>query len=247
MMEDLRTVMGEEVFVAAAVGLITLLIVLVYMGVFRKRKGTVGDKVVMVGLPGSGKTALFFKMLKGQEVETQTSVIVNQEQTEFGLKTKKRKMFIDYPGHFRLRPGLMPNCEDACEILFVIDAIDWESNLSPNAELLVALLTNPKIVHQTCRPSLAVVCTKRDVGHSYKSTAIKKQLEKEIDKVRKTKINVVNQLGSEGADVVELGDDHEKFTFEAHSPLDTTFFDVSARGDGVNLEGLRQWMDSHIQ
>eukprot|EP01064_Diplonema_japonicum_P031860 TRINITY_DN5835_c0_g1_i1.p1 TRINITY_DN5835_c0_g1~~TRINITY_DN5835_c0_g1_i1.p1 ORF type:complete len:238 (+),score=64.19 TRINITY_DN5835_c0_g1_i1:60-773(+) len=237
--------MEQEYIIGGAV-VVALLLVVVWFALFRKAGGKVGEKVVFMGLPSCGKSALYWKLLHGQEVETQTSAMPNMETKELGTKAKKTKTVVDYPGHYRLRPGLSALCEDACQLVFVIDAIDWETSLSSNAELLVTTLTNPKIVLKSTRPAMSIVCTKRDVGHSYKSTAIKRQLEKEIEKVRKTKTNVVNQLGTEGADIVELGIDDEKFNFEAHCPLPVTFFDVASKGDHEGVDELRAWMNENV-
>eukprot|EP01061_Rhynchopus_euleeides_P020952 TRINITY_DN34069_c0_g2_i1.p1 TRINITY_DN34069_c0_g2~~TRINITY_DN34069_c0_g2_i1.p1 ORF type:complete len:263 (+),score=109.46 TRINITY_DN34069_c0_g2_i1:71-790(+) len=180
--------------------------------------------VLFLGLPNSGKTSLFYRLLRGSDVSTQTSMLANEERVT--LKGKARTV-VDYPGHHKLRHAAIPLIHNASAIVFCMDSIDWEANLSSNAEYLVEILTDPKVVLSRPKAKLAVACTKRDVGHSYKSTSIKKQLEAEIEKIRKTKVRGVTQLGQAQEEQLQLGVQGEKFSFDKHSPLDTTFIDVS--------------------
>ncbi|KAJ9456663.1 Signal recognition particle receptor subunit beta [Diplonema papillatum] len=235
-----------EYVVAIVIGIVTLLVIILARGFSGSRKK---DTLLMIGLPTTGSTALYYKCFFDEEVETHTSMQENVTIASIGSKRVERKV-VDYPGHHRLRPGLSQYLYDAFAIVLVIDSVNWEQHLSANAELIYTILTDPKIVLTKPQPKLAIACTKRDIDHSYKSNSIKKQLEQEIEKLRKTKTNVISQLGKDGSDAeLRLGVSNQPFSFTAHSTLDTTFLDVSAvdAPEAFFREGtkpLKAWIDT---
>ena len=98
--------------------------------------------VTFIGLPNSGKTALWFRYFRGCEVKTQTSMIANEEATTLGGKART---VVDYPGHLKLRHAASSVIHKSSALIFCVDSIDWEANLSSNAEYLVAILTDPEV------------------------------------------------------------------------------------------------------
>eukprot|EP01060_Flectonema_neradi_P010561 TRINITY_DN17638_c1_g1_i5.p1 TRINITY_DN17638_c1_g1~~TRINITY_DN17638_c1_g1_i5.p1 ORF type:complete len:190 (+),score=23.83 TRINITY_DN17638_c1_g1_i5:222-791(+) len=158
----------EEVYVAIAIVVITIL-VLAFL-TLRKPGGKVGNSFIMCGLPDSGKTALYFRLLFDITPETHTSMKPNTHSLQC---TKGTKQLIDYPGHLRLRSSISEYFSDAAIIVYVVDSVSLERTLTSNAEFLYNILTDPSIVLRKPAPLLAITCTKRDLGHSYKSTVVK--------------------------------------------------------------------------
>eukprot|EP00756_Hemistasia_phaeocysticola_P001007 Hpha_TRINITY_DN10728_c0_g1::TRINITY_DN10728_c0_g1_i1::g.43639::m.43639/K12272/SRPRB, SRP102; signal recognition particle receptor subunit beta len=223
---------GHEGAMALSVGFVSTLLVIIlstfymfFSGSSRKR-----NRVLLVGLPSAGKTGLFYRLTTGSFVASHTSMLVNETDVDLGGRSVH---LVDYPGHGRLREGLREQLSGLLAVLFVVDAGDIDQTVSDNAAFIVDLLTNPELVMQKQAPALAIVCTKRDLGHSYKSTAVKRRLEREIDEVRKTKASAVGQMGeSGGRQQISLGLASERFEFEKHSSLPTTFIDCASKEAG---------------
>eukprot|EP00755_Sulcionema_specki_P006305 Sspe_Gene.35088::Locus_17021_Transcript_2_2_Confidence_0.500_Length_905::g.35088::m.35088/K12272/SRPRB, SRP102; signal recognition particle receptor subunit beta len=231
--------------VAAAIILGALIAIYILVGlvgtVFKKKKG---DTVLFLGNATSGKTALFFRLLSGSEVNTHTSMVPN-EKTVALSKNHPTYRYVDYPGHQRLRQGINKYVSSAAGIVFVVDSIDMDQGLATSASFLVDLLTNPQLVMARPPPKLAIACTKRDIPHSYKSSSVKRQLEVEIEKVRKTVQRGVGQIGG-GDGKITLGVESEKFSFDKHSPFQVTVLDVAAKTSdsfGENVEQLSKWLE----
>jgi len=214
--------------VGIAIALVVILLTTAYFifgGSSRKR-----DRVLLVGLPSAGKTGLFYRLTCGAFMNSHTSMLVNEMQVDFG---GKKVQLVDYPGHGRLREGLREQLTGLLSILFVVDSGDIDQTVSDNAAFIVDLLTNPDLVMQKPAPALAIVCTKRDLGHTFKSSVVQRRLEREIDEVRKTKAAAVGQMGESGErQQISLGLASERFEFKKHSSLPTTFIDCSAKDAG---------------
>eukprot|EP01062_Namystynia_karyoxenos_P053961 TRINITY_DN4403_c2_g1_i1.p1 TRINITY_DN4403_c2_g1~~TRINITY_DN4403_c2_g1_i1.p1 ORF type:complete len:258 (+),score=100.38 TRINITY_DN4403_c2_g1_i1:74-847(+) len=237
---------GEELAVPALAalvlgGLLALLLLRSLLGGGGKR----GNTVLFVGLPTAGKTALFFRLLSGASVDSHTSMQPNERDCDLGNRALH---FVDFPGHGRLREGLARYFDSLLAIVYVIDACDIDQTLSDNASFLVDLMTNPRIVMCKRPPQLAIVCTKRDLGHSYKCTAVRKRLEKEIDEVRRTKASSVGQMGETGEQSqISLGMQSDRFDFGKHSSLPTTFMDCAVKDSAGafftgGVDQVREWL-----
>ena len=148
--EECPTAMVEEVTgfpVQYVVALAACIVLAMLVGLAVRGKGSgfvQKDTVALLGLPGSGKTALFFRLVTGSDVGTQTSMQPNEAPVTIGA-SGSAKTLVDYPGHYKLRHAAQAVIHRSCGIVFCIDAIDWEANLSGTAEYLVSMLTDPQV------------------------------------------------------------------------------------------------------
>ncbi|KPI86050.1 hypothetical protein ABL78_4888 [Leptomonas seymouri] len=149
--------------------------------VFSRRRRT---KTVLIGLPDSGKTALFGQLVRHMQLrETRTST---RENTGPLLAAKKRGMpdtapgvsIVDCPGHPRLRERMLRAVGEAVNVVVVIDAVSVQDSqhdgVAALAELLLGVLQSPEFYGVQ---RLLFSCTKRDEVTSYASKAVRKLLE----------------------------------------------------------------------
>ncbi|KAI5068125.1 hypothetical protein GOP47_0016470, partial [Adiantum capillus-veneris] len=149
---------------------------------FKKRKS---DTILLAGLSGSGKTALFYQQGKANGAS-----------------------FLDFPGHMRLRAKLDEYLKEAGAILFLVDAADFMPNVRENAEYLYDILSKAWVVKY--KIPVLIIANKVDKVTAHSTEFIRKQLEKEIDKLRITRTAVSDaDMTSE----VSIGKEGEPFKF----------------------------------
>ncbi|PIA47048.1 hypothetical protein AQUCO_01400034v1 [Aquilegia coerulea] len=89
---------------------------------------------------------------------------------------------IDVPGHSRLRTKLDGCLPQAAGLVFVVDALDFLPNCRGAAEYLYDILTKARVVNK--KIPVLLLCNKTDKVTAHTKEFIRKQLEKEIDKLR---------------------------------------------------------------
>ncbi|URE30302.1 ADP-ribosylation factor GTPase-activating protein [Musa troglodytarum] len=147
--------------------------------IFRRSKS---NTIVLAGLNGSGKTVLFYQLRDGSpHLGTVTSMEPNDGtfvlHSELEKKGKLNPVhLIDVPGHSRLRPKLDEFLPHAAGVIFVVDSLDFLPNCRAAAESLFMNYYVDYLLY-------TVVC-KADKVTAHSKEFIRKQLEKEIDKLR---------------------------------------------------------------
>ncbi|WWD15760.1 hypothetical protein CI109_100182 [Kwoniella shandongensis] len=133
-------------FVAAAGGLVVLLI---FLSLFRSGKKTARRNgpatVLLVGPSDGGKTSLFAKLVQDIYPQTHTSIVPSI--TTFTLPSpyddgqSKQIRLVDLPGHPRLRDEVKKYVNEASAVVFVVDIQGIVRNASGVAEQLPPVLT----------------------------------------------------------------------------------------------------------
>eukprot|EP01080_Neovahlkampfia_damariscottae_P005525 gene5525-9342_t len=209
------------------VAILILLIVLYVIKLSLFKKTTKKDTLLLLGTANTGKTALFFKLKAGSLFKTYTSTKVNDEVFELQKNKEEKDMkyhVVDIPGHQSIRKNQLKHFIGITKsIVFLIDSFDVMSNQNEVAEYIYDLFTNEVVVKN--RIPILFVCNKMDIA-ILKSDAIKKQLQSEIEKIRKTRKAQPDSI--DGTEVNELDIlEGEKFNFDKHSPVEFKFLDVS--------------------
>lgn len=178
---------------------------------FKRRSS---NTVLLTGLSGSGKTILFYQLRDGSSHQ---GTVMSMEPNEgtfllHSETTKKGKVkpvhIVDVPGHSRLRPKLDEFLPQAAGIVFVVDAVEFLPNVRAASEYLYDILTKASVVKR--KVPLLLLCNKVDKVTAHTKDFIRKQLEKEIDKLR------VSRTALSSADVTNeysLGVPGEVFGF----------------------------------
>ncbi|KAL3819249.1 hypothetical protein ACJIZ3_005154 [Penstemon smallii] len=146
------------------------------------------NTVLLTGLSGSGKTVLFHQLRDGSSHQGSVTSMEPNEGT-FILHSeisKKRKVkpvhVVDVPGHSRLRPKLDEYLPQSAGIIFVVDAVEFLPNVRAASEYLYDILTKAIVVKK--KIPILLLCNKVDKITAHTKDFIRKQLEKEIDKLR---------------------------------------------------------------
>ncbi|XP_074319575.1 uncharacterized protein LOC141656537 isoform X1 [Silene latifolia] len=220
-----------QLYAAAAVLVLTILISLIIRLFKRKKSNT----IVLAGLTGSGKTVLFYQLRDGSTHQgTVTSMDPNEGtfvlNSETGKKVKPVHL-VDVPGHARLRPKLDEYLTQAAGLVFVVDALEFLPNCRAAAEYLYDILTKASTVKR--KIPVQIVCNKTEKVTAHSSEFIRKQLEKEIDKLR------ASRTGVSDADITSeytIGVTGKPFTFtQCHNKV--TLAEASAlTGDVSQVE-----------
>ncbi|VVA99528.1 unnamed protein product [Arabis nemorensis] len=196
----------------AAIGVLLLTtILLVSIRLFRRTKS---NTVLLSGLSGSGKTVLFYQLRDGS---THQGAVTSMEPNEgtFVLHTENIKKgktkpvhLVDVPGHSRLRSKLEEYLPRAAAIVFVVDALEFLPNCRAASEYLYDILTNTSVVKN--KIPVLLCCNKTDKVTAHTKEFIRKQMEKEIEKLR------VSRSAVSSADIANdftLGIEGELFSF----------------------------------
>lgn len=181
-----------DVQLFAAIGVVILTILLsLLIRVFKRKKS---NTVVLAGLSGSGKTVLFYQLRDGSShLGTVTSMEPNEGTFVLHTETmKKGKVkpvhLVDVPGHSRLRPKLDEYLPKAAGLVFLVDALEFLPNCRAAAEYLYDILTKASVVQR--KIPLLIVCNKCEKVTAHSKDFIRKQLEKEIEKLRASRTGI---------------------------------------------------------
>ncbi|XP_038982670.1 signal recognition particle receptor subunit beta-like [Phoenix dactylifera] len=200
----------EQLYAALAV----LVVTFAFFAILHLLKPSKSTTIVLAGLSGSGKTALFYQLRDGSTHQgTVTSMDPNEGtfvlHSELEKKGKLKPIhLVDVPGHSRLRSKLDEFLPHAAGLIFVVDALDFLPNCRAAAEYLYDILTKASIVKR--KTPILILCNKVDKVTAHSKEFIKKQLEKEIDKLR-TSRNAISS--ADIADEYTLGVPGEAFSF----------------------------------
>ncbi|KAE9607080.1 hypothetical protein Lal_00025717 [Lupinus albus] len=238
--EQLRHAPPAQLYAAAAIVVFTTLLFL-----SRLLKRAKANTIVLTGLSGSGKTILFYQLRDGS---THQGTVTSMEPNEgtfvlHGETTKKGKIkpvhIVDVPGHSRLRPKLDEYLPQAAGVVFVVDALDFLPNCRAASEYLYDLLTKGSIVKK--KIPLLILCNKTDKVTAHTKDFIRRQLEKEIDKLR-TSRSAISE-----ADVTNeftLGVPGEPFSFTQSSNKVTT---AEASGLTGEISQLEEFIREYVK
>uniref|UniRef100_A0ACD5Y8L0 Uncharacterized protein n=1 Tax=Avena sativa TaxID=4498 RepID=A0ACD5Y8L0_AVESA len=231
----------EQIYVAVAVIALTIL-VLVAASCFKSSKS---NTIVLSGLSGSGKTILFYQLRDGSAHQGTVTPMEHNNDTfvlhsELERKGKVKPVHIvDVPGHARLKPKLDEFLPQAAGVVFVVDAQDFLSSMQAAAEYLYDILTKATVVKK--RVPVLIFCNKTDKVTAHSKEFIKKQLEKEVNKLRESR-NAISS--ADITDEVQLGVPGEAFNFSQCQNNVTV-----AEGAGLtgNVSAVEQFIREHVK
>ncbi|XP_076945244.1 uncharacterized protein LOC143616241 [Bidens hawaiensis] len=179
-----RQIPPNQIYFAVGAVLFTSILLLL----IRVFKHAISNTIVLTGLSGGGKTVLFYQLRDGSSHQgTVTSMEPNEGLFVLNSETSKKGKIkvvhlVDVPGHSRLRPKLDKYLSRAAGIVFVVDAVEFLPNCRAASEYLYDILTKASVVKN--KIPLLIFCNKVDKVTAHTKEFIRKQLEKEIDKLR---------------------------------------------------------------
>ncbi|RUS76303.1 hypothetical protein EGW08_015927 [Elysia chlorotica] len=231
------------ILVAVAVGILTLLLIIVKSRGKNKRQG-----VLLLGVCDAGKTLIYSQLVNNNFKQTYTSVASNSGEYVISQKNKKIRV-IDLPGHERLRQQMLDEHKgQARAVVFVVDSGTLQKDIKEVAEYLYTLLSD-KTVSGNSLPVL-VLCNKQDLTLAKGAKVVRSQLEKEMNTLRITRAASLQSVGDSGSNNNSfLGKRDKDFSFSDLKPLRVDFAECSALGmdktsNTPNLDELHKWLSS---
>lgn len=222
-----------------------LLFTILFLFFLRLFKRTKSNTIVLTGLSGAGKTVIFYQLRDGSSHQgTVTSMepnegtfVLHSEKTKNG-KTKPVHL-VDVPGHSRLRPKLDEFLPQAAGIVFVVDALEFLPNCRAASEYLYDLLTKASVVKK--KIPVLILCNKTDKVTAHTKEFIRKQLEKEIDKLRTSRSAISD---ADISNEFTLGEPGEAFSF-SHCYNKVTVAEAS--GLNGEISQVEQFIREHVR
>ncbi|KAL7091709.1 hypothetical protein ACP275_12G121500 [Erythranthe tilingii] len=236
-----QTIPTRDLFAAISLVLLTVLMLLVVRLVKRRKLNT----ILLTGLSGSGKTVLFYQLRDGSSHKgTVTSMEPNDDTFILHSETsKKRKIkpvhIVDVPGHSRLRPKVDEFLFRAAGIVFVIDAVEFLPNVRAASEYLFDILTKATVVKK--KIPVLLLCNKVEKVTAHSKDFIRKQLEKEIEKLRASRTTLSS---ADINDEYTLGVPGEAFSFSQCLNKVTV---AEASGLTGDISQLKQFIREHVK
>ncbi|XP_030961003.1 uncharacterized protein LOC126718461 isoform X1 [Quercus robur] len=230
-----------QLYSALAVLLFTILFFL-FIRLFKRAKS---DTIVLTGLSGSGKTVLFYQLRDGSSHQgTVTSMEPNEGLFVLHSETTKKGKIrpvhlVDVPGHSRLRPKLDEFLPQAAGIVFVVDALEFLPNCRAASEYLYDILTKASVVKK--KIPVLIVCNKTDKVTAHTKEFIRKQMEKEVDKLRASRSSISE---ADIANDYTLGIPGEAFSF-SHCDNKVTVAEASGLTGVTNQ--VEQFIREHVK
>ncbi|CAI5494950.1 unnamed protein product [Closterium sp. Naga37s-1] len=170
---------------------------------------------------------------------TVTSMAVNDDKfplhAELSKNPRARPVhLVDLPGHPRLRSLGAPFLSRACGIVFLVDALDFTLNIDlTQSRYLYELLSSAAV--QRRRVPLLLACNKMEKVTAHSVEFIRKQLEKEIEKLRSSRHSMASVGSSKdgGSQGLVLKSTGGVFRFaDCVNPV--TFAECSVASDNLN-------------
>lgn len=180
------------------------LLVRVVFGGGRRGGSASSSSVLLLGVCGAGKTALFQTLRSGTPYLTTVTSMEENDATftvegktrSSGVVSKKLRV-VDLPGHPRVATNKLDvHVANARSAVFVLDAVDFASRRREVAERLRdALVTIARAKRRGTPFPVLVACNKSEKIAAHPIAFIKKMLEKEIDALERTAAGQLQDTG----------------------------------------------------
>lgn len=163
--------------------LLPLLLILVFFFARGGKQGSRGDKLLVFGPVGSGKTSLCLQLRFGRTTPTLTSMQVTTARcTLQGEGDSCSVQLVDVPGSGRLRPQLVAEAAASAVLACVVDATQLSATSKEAAGMLFDVLALEQVERRST--PLLIVVNKSDARGAANSQAARAMLEAEVQKVR---------------------------------------------------------------
>ncbi|XP_030751248.1 signal recognition particle receptor subunit beta [Sitophilus oryzae] len=229
---------SEESFSPILIALLLIFVTIIIF--FLKRILKSGKRnVLLTGLNESGKTLIYSQLLHNKHVTTFTSI---QENIDEYHVEGKSVTIIDLPGFHSIRQQFFEKHKESTKgIIYVIDSVTLPKNIRDVANVLYNILTDPVVMK--AKPELMILCNKQDQTLAKGSSVIKSMLEKELNTLRNTQLNQLEQLDSKDNARYKLGDVSKDFSFSnLYCKVEFAESFAFNKNGSVDLQALKVWL-----
>ncbi|KAK2950393.1 putative signal recognition particle receptor subunit beta [Blattamonas nauphoetae] len=215
--------------------LLTILLIITCPCWGRKRTAKATPTIGIIGLTGSGKTALFYTLKEGETPETfmsekENSAIFDLSHCTNKKNSNKKYQYIDFPGAENTRQKFFnhPDFPNIRKLVFLVDSTSFKKDVPRIGSFFYSILTSPTLIKK--KTPIMIAFNKQDLlylknsdddsddsesepdKHGEQNRRITHNivsLEKEINKIRTAKASVTRDL----SDAVPIADDQKKKSF----------------------------------
>jgi len=221
--------------------------------------------VLVCGPPGGGKSALAHALLFGRAPETISGLSENElrgplraragefgEPPAPGAPGQPVVTLVDFPGAALLRRPLLRRAERAGAVCLVVDAAGDAAHLAAAADLAFDLLTSRALLAAAAaapaaRPPLLVVANKADARGARSPAALRKAIEEELARLRRSRGAVAVAGAAEEDEPAELTvKPGGAFDFDdegcAAAFGAVRWCAAASAGDAADVEAVAQWL-----
>ena len=139
-----------------------------------------GHGVVIAGLPGSGKTTLFYILGKGEAPPTISST-ASQRAPVSSTDIKRGLNAVDVPGHENFKKEVIKEASHGKGVVFLVDSRN-KQQIYKSANYLYDLFITKQLQDKSI--GMLIVSNFQDDKASLDPEALRKELEKEIDRIK---------------------------------------------------------------
>ena len=222
-----------------------------------KESAAARGAILFCGHTGSGKTALLHQLAFGGAPQTLSSslplTVHKRLHRDEGSPQAPKLKLMDCPGSSQFRKTFLRLAGECSACVLVVDARGGGDSIKATAAVLYDLFTDPGVLRGV--PRLLVAANKGDLpGAEAGAQALKGELEKELERLKKSRMTVATAEGEGGgssgtsgggggdAAPIYLGTLGEAFSFARDAPLPMTWCTSVAVGKDTRLEDVEAFI-----
>lgn len=192
------TAQGLDALGSSPVLLLSVLLpLLLFALTFLRRKKSSGNRVLLFGPVGGGKSALYHRLKHGRVIPTVSSMEPTSGTfvplTGGGAPLTKQLNVCDMPGSGRLRDRLKAEAAGAAALVCVVDGTQLAAHARETAGMLFDVFSQEGVVRRP--PALLVAVNKSDVATCAAPAAARKSIEQEVQRVRLARTTMEDTSG----------------------------------------------------
>jgi signal recognition particle receptor subunit beta len=212
-----------------------------------KESAAARGAILFCGHTGSGKTALLHQLAFGGAPQTLSSslplTVHKRLHRDEGSPQAPKLKLMDCPGSSQFRKTFLRLAGECSACVLVVDACGGGDSVKATAAVLYDLFTDPGVLRGA--PRVLVAANKGDLpGAEAGAQALKGELERELERLKKSRMTVATaegggegSSGTSGGDTapIYLGTVGEAFSFARDAPLPMTWGTCVAVGKDTRL------------
>jgi signal recognition particle receptor subunit beta len=204
-----------------------------------------GDKIVLFGPMGAGKTSMYLHLRFGHAIPSHTSMRVTTStftpQGGGNAAAYKPLTVVDVPGEPRLNYQLLAELPSAAVLVCVLDATALPTHAKEAAQVLYDVLTHEAVQRRS--PALVIAANKSDERGAAPLDKVRATLETELQRVRLARTTMQDISGKSKSKGCLADPDGLAFTFkQLHSAVEVL---ATSTGDRPQLAHLLAALRRH--
>lgn len=192
-----------------------------------------GNTIILMGLDGSGKTAVFGQLISGKDFQTHTSLVENK-----GDLPNSSLALVDIPGNPRLRTNIFAKYSGSVRgIVVVVDSADFADRVRDCTEVLYEVLISKDV--QKSKSPVLLFCNKQDEEMARGPMPIRTAIERELTTLNNT---AGSTLTDDSGSVRTLAPINSTIKLDKLNNLVTAVGGVG-KGENPDISSITDWIE----